>query len=108
MDFVAYFEYAPAKSGLANRLLNPMERGSTSTVSTSTVSTSNLFTNFTPPGDSKGGLKFSKFNDMACSMEIFDKLETLHFLLLPGFVLGFALGKKEWSTSTLLEIETRY
>lgn len=102
MDFVAYLESAPQKNRLANRLLNPMERGSTSR-----VSTGNVFTNFTPPSDSKGGSRFSKFNDMECSTEILDKLETLHFLLLPGYVLGYALGRKEWSNSTFLEIDTR-
>lgn len=110
MDFVAYFEDAPSKPGLANQLPNPMERGSNiaGTSNLFTNSKTNLFTNSTPPADSKGGSKFSKFNDMECSEDNFTKLEPLHFLLLPGYVHGYALGIKEWSTSTLLEFETRY
>lgn len=46
------------------------------------------------PGDSRGEPLFSKFNDMECSRD--SPLVPEQYLLLPGYVLGFALGKKEW------------
>lgn len=46
------------------------------------------------PKDTRGEPSFSKFNDMKCSPD--NTLEQAQYLLLPGYVLGFALGKKEW------------
>ncbi|KAF8859027.1 P-loop containing nucleoside triphosphate hydrolase protein [Acephala macrosclerotiorum] len=46
------------------------------------------------PKDTRGEPLFSKFNDMKCSPD--NPLEQAQYLLLPGYVLGFALGKKEW------------
>ncbi len=46
------------------------------------------------PEDTRGEPLFSKFNDMKCSPD--NPLEQAQYLLLPGYVLGFALGKKEW------------
>jgi len=48
----------------------------------------------TEPGDARGEPLFSKFNDMECSPV--NPLTPTQYLLLPGHVFGFALGKKEW------------
>ncbi|KAI1388101.1 uncharacterized protein F4822DRAFT_302239 [Hypoxylon trugodes] len=45
------------------------------------------------PEDLGGEPLFSKFNDMKCSPEI--ELEPAQYLLLPTYVLGFAVGKRE-------------
>lgn len=47
------------------------------------------------PEDLRGEPLFSKFNDMECSVA--NELEPAQYLLLPTYVLGFALGKREWS-----------
>ncbi|KAM0418755.1 hypothetical protein ACHAPT_012353 [Fusarium lateritium] len=47
------------------------------------------------PQDLRGAPLFSKFNDMECSLT--NELAPLHYLLLPAYVLGFALGKREWA-----------
>ena len=46
------------------------------------------------PQDTRGEPLFGKFNDMKCSLD--NPLEQAQYLLLPGYVLGFALGKKQW------------
>lgn len=46
------------------------------------------------PADTRGEPLFSKFNDMECSRE--SPLVPEQYLLLPGYVFGFALGKKDW------------
>ena len=50
---------------------------------------------FDEPNDHGGGPLFSKFNNMVCSKEVL--LEDDEYLLLPGYVLGYALGRKAWS-----------
>ncbi|KXX75206.1 hypothetical protein MMYC01_207129 [Madurella mycetomatis] len=47
------------------------------------------------PQDLRGEPLFSKFNDMECSAA--NELEPAQYLLLPAYVLGFALGKREWA-----------
>ena len=47
------------------------------------------------PTDLGGGPLYSKFNDMVCSKDTC--LENDQYLLLPGYVQGYALGRKEWS-----------
>jgi len=46
------------------------------------------------PEDVRGEPLFSKFNDMECSAD--NELEPAQYLLLPAYVLGFALGKRQW------------
>jgi hypothetical protein len=53
------------------------------------------------PQDIRGEPLFSKFNDMKCSPN--NPLEPEQYLLLPGYVLGFALEKKEWGKKNLFE-----
>ncbi|KAI1504847.1 hypothetical protein F5X99DRAFT_370075 [Biscogniauxia marginata] len=47
------------------------------------------------PEDLGGEPLFSKFNDMECSAD--NELQSAQYLLLPTYVLGFALGKREWA-----------
>ena len=49
------------------------------------------------PQDTQREPLFSKFNDMECSPD--DPLEQAQYLLLPGYVLGFAVGQKKWGKS---------
>ena len=46
------------------------------------------------PEDLRGEPLFSKFNDMECSAD--NELEPAQYLLLPAYVLGFALGQRDW------------
>jgi hypothetical protein len=53
------------------------------------------------PDDAKGQPLFSKFDDMVCSPS--NPLQPTQYLLLPGHVLGYAIGKKNWGESTFLQ-----
>jgi hypothetical protein len=89
VDFRSYRLTAPKKTGLSYKLRNPIEQASTA------LPGSNDFISSERPKDYGGGAKWSKFEDMACSVE--NELEESQYLLLPGFLLGFSLGRKEWS-----------
>ncbi|KAH7157947.1 hypothetical protein B0J13DRAFT_543154 [Dactylonectria estremocensis] len=55
------------------------------------------------PEDLRGEPLFSKFNDMECSAA--NELEPAQYLLLPAYVLGFALGKREWAMFDMSFVE---
>ncbi|KAL2690174.1 hypothetical protein Neosp_004243 [[Neocosmospora] mangrovei] len=55
------------------------------------------------PQDLGGGPLFSKLNGMECSAAT--ELDPMHYLLLPAFVLGFALGKREWAVFDMNFVE---
>ncbi|KPM37615.1 hypothetical protein AK830_g8977 [Neonectria ditissima] len=50
------------------------------------------------PQDLSGEPLFSKFNNMECSRS--NDLQPAQYLLLPNYVLGFALEKREWDLGT--------
>jgi len=54
-----------------------------------------FYTHFAKPLDLDGGIRWSKFNDMACNEE--DMPTDDQLLLFSSHVLGFALQRKEWS-----------
>ena len=54
-----------------------------------------FYTHFAKPLDSDGGIRWSKFNDMACNEEEMPTEDQC--LLFSSHVLGFALQRKEWS-----------
>ncbi|OTA96207.1 hypothetical protein M434DRAFT_141672 [Hypoxylon sp. CO27-5] len=55
------------------------------------------------PEDLRGEPLFSKFNDMECSAD--NELEPAQYLLLPTYVLGFAIGKREWAIFDMSFVE---
>ncbi|RSL85403.1 hypothetical protein CEP51_003379 [Fusarium floridanum] len=55
------------------------------------------------PQDLRGEPLFSKFNDMECSPG--NRLQRAQYLLLPAYVLGFALGKREWAIFDMSFVE---
>ncbi|KAJ3467742.1 hypothetical protein MRS44_005306 [Fusarium solani] len=55
------------------------------------------------PQDLHGEPLFSKFNDMECSAA--NELDPAHYLLLPAYVLGFAVGKREWAIFDMSFVE---
>ncbi|KAI1408648.1 hypothetical protein F5Y13DRAFT_182548 [Hypoxylon sp. FL1857] len=55
------------------------------------------------PEDLRGEPLFSKFNDMECSAD--NELEPAQYLLLPTYVLGFAIAKREWAIFDMSFVE---
>jgi hypothetical protein len=89
IDFQSYLLYAEKRPSLSYKIRNPIEQAS------ATGSGSNDFISSEQPQDYGGGKRFSKFNDMECSSG--SQLEESQYLLLLGYILGYTLGKKQWS-----------
>ena len=99
IDLAGYVLYAPQRINLAKTLVSKFERQKLWRFANKSESLKerfgNFYTAFTAPSDLDGGTKWTKFNAMDCSPDT--TLEEAQYLLLPGHVLGFAMGRKEWS-----------
>lgn len=97
IDFQSYLIYAQARPDLTYKIKNPIEQANGST-----KLGSNNFISSEKPQDYGGGKRFSKFNDIECLPGT--KLESTQYLLLLGYVLGFALSTKQWGEFFILSV----